>query len=121
MNQLFGPMITNTETAWAVTPHKLDEARRRIVEAAEPWKIILFGSRARADAQPDSDADLLVIETEVKNPVAESVRLRRLLKDLLLPVDLLVVSRAKFDYWRETPGTVYFEANREGKVVYEAA
>ena len=113
--------MTSTQPIWAVTPQKLDEARRRIVEAARPWKIILFGSRARGDARPDSDADLLVIETEVKNPVAESVRLRRILKDLLLPVDLLVVSRAKFDYWRDTPGTVYFEANLEGKVIYEAA
>ena len=39
----------------------------------------------------------------------------------MLPVDLLVVSRSKFDYWRDTPGTVYFEANLEGKVLYEAA
>ena len=78
-------------------------------------------ARARGDARPDSDADLLVIETEIKNPVAESVRLRRVLKDLLLPVDLLVASRAKFDCWRETPGTVYFEADQEGKAVYEAA
>ena len=114
-------MITNTDPIRAVTPQKLDEARRRIVEAAQPLKIILFGSRARGDARPDSDADLLVFETEVKNPVAESVRLRRVLKDLLLPVDLLVVSRSKFDYWRDTPGTIYFEANLEGKVVYEAA
>jgi predicted nucleotidyltransferase len=114
-------MRTDTPPAWTVTPGKLDEARRRIVEAARPWKIILFGSRARGDARPDSDADLLIIETEVQNPAAESVRLRRVLKDLQLPVDLLVVSRAKYDYWRGTPGTVYFEASLEGKVIYEAA
>ena len=114
-------MIIHTQPVPAVTPQKLDEARRRIVEVARPWKILLFGSSARGDARPDSDADILVIQTEVKNPVAESVRLRRLLKDLLLPVDLLVVSRDKYDCWRETPGTVYFEASQEGKVVYEAA
>ena len=113
-------MKAHTELNWAVTPQKLAEASRRIVGASDPLKIILFGSRARGDAGEESDADLLVVEAEVNNPIAESVRLRRLLKDLLLPVDLLVVSQAKFEYWRDTPGTVYFEANQEGKVIYEA-
>jgi hypothetical protein len=34
---------------------------------------------------------------------------------------LLVVSAEKFNYWRDTPGNVYFEAATEGKVLYEAA
>jgi hypothetical protein len=34
---------------------------------------------------------------------------------------LLVVSAEKFEYWRDTPGNVYFEAAREGKILYEAA
>ena len=113
-------MITAAQFEWTVTPQKLAEARRRIIEAARPRTIILFGSRARGDAREESDVDLVVVEEEVKNPVAESVRLRRTLKDLHLPLDLLVVSQATFDYWRDTPGTVYFEASHEGTVVYEA-
>lgn len=31
----------------------------------QPVKVILFGSRARGDAAPDSDVDLLLIEREV--------------------------------------------------------
>jgi hypothetical protein len=49
------------------------------------------------------------------------VRLNRLLRSLDIPVDLLVVSAEKFNYWRDTPGNVYFEAATEGKVLYEAA
>ncbi len=109
------------ETDWQVTTDKLNEAVRRIVAAAQPRKIILFGSRARADARPDSDVDLMVVKDAVTDRGAEMVRLRGLLTKLRLPVDLLVVSREKFDYWSDTPGNVYFEARDEGKVLYEAA
>ncbi|MBI4023485.1 MAG: nucleotidyltransferase domain-containing protein [Verrucomicrobia bacterium] len=98
----------------------MDEAVRRIVEAAKPWKIIVFGSHARDNASEDSDLDLIVIKDEVKDPAAESVRLRRALKEIVMAVDILVVSREKFEYWRDTPGNVFFEASFEGKVLYEA-
>ncbi|MEK7708034.1 MAG: nucleotidyltransferase domain-containing protein [Verrucomicrobiota bacterium] len=111
----------STQPVWAVTPAKLDEAVRRLVGAARPRKIILFGSRSRDRADEDSDVDLMVVREEVKDPAAESVRLRRLLKDIVMAVDLLVVSRKEFDYWRDTPGNVFFEAAVEGKVLYEAA
>jgi len=49
------------------------------------------------------------------------VRLNRLLRAFDIPVDLLVVSAEKFNYWRDTPGNVYFEAATEGEILYEAA
>lgn len=39
-----------------------------IVSEVAPEMIILFGSRARGDAQPDSDVDLLVVKTEPFSP-----------------------------------------------------
>jgi predicted nucleotidyltransferase len=39
----------------------LDAVTARIVDAFDPWAIWLFGSRARDDARPDSDFDLLVV------------------------------------------------------------
>ncbi len=35
-----------------------------IVREVSPKTIILFGSRARGDARPDSDVDFLIVETE---------------------------------------------------------
>ena len=99
----------------------LDRATELIKETASPESIILFGSHARKEARGDSDIDILVIETEVKNRIAEMVRLNRTLSPLRIPVDLLVVSREMFDYWAETPGNVYYQAKTEGKVLYEAA
>jgi predicted nucleotidyltransferase len=104
-----------------VTPEKLREAVRRLVDAAHPRRIILFGSRARGDAPEDSDVDLLIILAEVKDRVAEMVRLTRVLRGLILPAELLVVSQAMFDDWSALPGTVYYDARREGQTLYDAA
>lgn len=114
-------MSQSTSPIWAVTPQKIAEATRRLVEAARPRKIILFGSRARGDAREDSDLDLLVIERDLENRVAEMVRLNRVLKGLVLPVELVVISERMFEELADTPGTVYFEAKREGEVLYESA
>lgn len=114
-------MNTDKQPLWAVTPEKLAEAVRRIVEAARPVRVILFGSRARGDAAEDSDVDLVVVEENVPDAAQEAARLYGVLRGLLIPADIVVVTRSKFDYWRDTPGNVYFEAAQDGRCLYEAA
>ncbi|MBI3350349.1 MAG: nucleotidyltransferase domain-containing protein [Burkholderiales bacterium] len=97
----------------------------QIVEAlrgdGQVAKVILFGSQARGDAGEDSDWDVMVVERGTVDRIREGSRLRDKLRGVGIAIDLVVVSREKFDYWRETPGNVYYEAAVEGKVVYEAA
>ena len=94
-----------------------------IVDAADPEQVILFGSRARGDAGPDSDVDLVVIETEPFGPGrdrrAESTRLSRALAEFRVPKDILVYSRDEAEYWRDSLNNVLARALREGKVLYE--
>lgn len=45
-----------------VKPSILRDIIRRVVEAAHPDKIIMFGSAARGEMGPNSDVDLLVIK-----------------------------------------------------------
>ena len=46
-----------------ITQSTLDDIVRRIVEVAQPEKIILFGSAARGEMGPHSDLDFLVIKS----------------------------------------------------------
>ncbi|NEX17468.1 MAG: DNA polymerase subunit beta [Halochromatium sp.] len=101
-----------------MTPEQITAAVKRFAEAAQPEQILLFGSHARGDARDDSDLDLLVIESEVTDRAAEMVRLRRLLRPLRIPVDLLVYSKSDVDRWGHQPGSALFWALREGKVMY---
>ena len=92
-----------------------------LVDAANPARIILFGSYARGEASADSDIDIMVVETDVHDRFKEMVRLNRVVDSIDISADLLVVGKEKFDYWRDTPGNVYFEAALEGRTLYEAA
>lgn len=100
---------------------ELPEITRRIVETANPDKVILFGSHARGDAVPDSDLDLLVIVPDAKHLRQESIRVRRALRGLLVPVDIIVATTEQIVRLGNTPGLIYQTALQEGEVVYERA
>jgi predicted nucleotidyltransferase len=97
------------------------EMSAAIVAAAQPRRIILFGSRASGAATEDSDFDLMVVEDQPVDRYQEMVRLRGLLRSFRVPLDLVVVSEEKYQYWRDTPGNVYYEAATNGVILYEAA
>jgi predicted nucleotidyltransferase len=101
-----------------VTREKLEAAVRILADAAEADRIVLFGSYARGDAREDSDLDFLVIEPRVEDRAKEMVRLRRLLRPLRIPADVLVYSTEEVARWGSQPGSVLYWALREGKVVH---
>ena len=105
---------------WMPTADRLRVAVERLVAAAQPKQIILFGSYARGDADEHSDIDLLVVEPAIDDRYEEMIRLNRALKGLVMPVDLLVVSDQEFEQRSATPGTVEHTARREGRVLYAA-
>jgi uncharacterized protein len=100
---------------------QIPEITRRIVETSHPEKIILFGSYARGTIGPDSDLDLLVIIPGVKHPRQESIRMRRALRGLLAPVDIVIATPDQIRRLGNTDGLVYQSALREGRVLYERA
>jgi len=96
---------------------------KAIVDAVGPERVILFGSRARGDQRPDSDVDLLVIESEpfsaTRSRRKETARVLRALSGFTMPIDVLVYSRAEFEKWKGTRGHIVARAVREGDVLYE--
>ena len=97
----------------------IDGVVRRVVETIRPEKIILFGSRARGDAQPDSDLDLLVIADSTQPRYRRSALLYGALSDILAPMDILVYSPEEVEEWKNVRQAFVTTAVREGKVLYE--
>lgn len=93
------------------------EAGRRLAEAAPGAEVILFGSQARGEADLRSDVDFLVVEPDVDNEAGESVRLRRALRELRVPIDIIVISRRYADEWMNVRGSVVHAAFSQGRVI----
>jgi predicted nucleotidyltransferase len=91
----------------------------RIVRDYHPAKIILFGSHARGEAGLKSDIDLLVVLPEVANKRKAAVAIRRILRDLPVPKDIVVTTPEEIARRGDLVGTVLRPALREGKVLYE--
>lgn len=102
-----------------VSPEVLEEVVHRVVEAADPERIVLFGSAARGTAKPESDIDLLVVKGGADSwEVAREIY--RHLVGVGAAVDVVVVSPEVLERYRESPGLVFRQALNKGRVVYEA-
>ena len=97
----------------------LAEIVRRVVEAAQPDKIILFGSAARGEMGPDSDIDLLVIKSGKFNHWRLLTAIYRHLPGIAA-VDVVLARAEDIERYGDSPHLVYYPALREGKVVYGA-
>jgi predicted nucleotidyltransferase len=103
-----------------VSAEKILFSVQRIVELARPVKVVAFGSRARGDHRPESDLDLVVILDDF-DPAIEKPPVQRTDLDLSTPVDLLVVSRGRHEYMRESIISVHHDIEQEGVVLYDSA
>ena len=99
----------------------LEEMVRRLVAAFNPDHIFLYGSRARGEAGPDSDYDLMLVV-----PASQVPRYRRdqqafrALCGLGVPKEVVVLTRAEFEAGRKVICSLPATVLREGKVLYAA-
>jgi predicted nucleotidyltransferase len=92
---------------------------QRIVEIAQPEKIILFGSAARNEMTQDSDLDLLVVKSGVhRRRLAQEIY--RGLFGVGRAVDVVVVTPEDIERYDNNPVLIIEPALREGRVVYAA-
>lgn len=97
----------------------LDDVVGRIVEVAEPERIILFGSAARGDAGHDSDIDLLVIK-DGADALELMARIYGRLRGVGAAVDAIVVSPEDVERYKDSHALIIKPAVQDGIVVYDA-
>jgi len=110
-----GTSVENVSVSDAV----IEEIVQRIVAAARPYKVILFGSRARGEARPGSDLDILVIQDSTEPRYRRSVPLYAALADLPVEVEVVVYTPAEMEEWAGVRQALVTTALREGRVLYE--
>ena len=97
----------------------LDSIIGRIIEVAEPEKIILFGSAARGCMGRNSDVDLLIIK-EGADSLDVMARIYRRLYGIGAAVDAIVVSPEDVERYKDSHALIIKPVLQEGMVVYEA-
>jgi predicted nucleotidyltransferase len=109
----------NSAEKRTVSPETLRQIIERVVEVAQPEKIILFGSAARGEMGPNSDVDLLVIKTGAHR-LDLAGKIYRNLHGVGEAVDVVVVTPEDIERYGESPALVIAPALKEGKVIYAA-
>ncbi len=98
----------------------LDEIVRKIVETFHPRRILLFGSRARGHAGPESDADLFIEMDTKLNPYDRRIVVDRIFGLRDWAMDIFVYTPAEVRRLKNDVGTLLYTILREGKVLYES-
>jgi predicted nucleotidyltransferase len=102
-------------------PAIVDEMVRRMVEAAHPLRIVLFGSAARGEMKPNSDLDTLVVVPNDQDCREVTKLLIRSLRGLRCPTDIVVVRQADVELYGDNPYLIIHTAISQGKELYRAA
>lgn len=102
-----------------ISQNDIDEIVKRIAKGYDPMAIILFGSYAKGTASDDSDLDLFILKEDRRRPVDRTREVRRLLLDIVHPIDIFVRTRDEYNRSRSVLGTLAYEVDREGRVLYE--
>src|SRR5262245_60398930 len=104
--------ISHKKEAYA---DEIAEMVRRIAERFDPDQIILFGSRARGTARPNSDVDLLVVMPIAGSKRETQIAIRCALHDIHVAKDIIVATPDEVEKRRNIIGTIIRPALREGK------
>lgn len=101
-----------------ITEELIHQIKNRIVNEVHPEKIILFGSYAYGTPTKDSDLDLLVI-LHTDEPMHRRVtKMRKLLRDIRIPKDIIVYTPQEVEKWKNASAAFITSVIKKGKVIY---
>ena len=96
----------------------VQEIVRRIVEVADPDRIILFGSGARGDMGRHSDLDFLVIKSGEYSQREMQGALYGSIFGVGCPCDFIVATPESVERYKDKTFLIYYPALQEGVEVY---
>jgi predicted nucleotidyltransferase len=109
------PHLTDEEV------HALVVIATRLVEAYQPQQIYLFGSRARGDAGPDSDFDLMIVVPDNAPAECRQSRLAyTVLRGTGTAADILVCTQEAFESRLRLAASLPATVVREGLLLHAA-
>jgi predicted nucleotidyltransferase len=93
----------------------------RLIARWQPLAIWLFGSRARGEASPDSDWDLLVVVPDCAEPAEfdDPMAVWRVKREPGLRTDVVVYRASEFEEDRHVPNTLAYSTDLDGILLYE--
>lgn len=98
---------------------QIEEITRRLVAEFAPETIILFGSHAWGHPDENSDLDLLVVVPQSDQPPPRrAARAYRCLREVAVPLDILVKTREEVERSRHVPASLIHEVLKRGRVLY---
>lgn len=98
----------------------LKEMTQKLVDEFRPEQVILFGSYAWGAPDSSSDVDLLVIVQQSElSDYERSVLAHACLSEVGVPKDVIVRTRAEFDFFRDVRASLEYKIAKRGKVLYE--
>lgn len=101
-----------------ITQEEINTVVNRIVESTKPEKVIIFGSYAYGQPDENSDLDILVIK-HTKIPQFQRAReIRKHLRGLAIPIDIVIYIPQEIDEWKDTQAAFITQIIKNGKVVY---
>jgi len=101
-----------------ITDELIQEIKNRIISGVHPEKIILFGSYAYGTPTKDSDVDLLVIMPSNEPMHSRVTRIRKLVRDIPIPKDIIVYTPQEVEKWKDASVAFITSIIRKGKVIY---
>jgi predicted nucleotidyltransferase len=101
-------------------PAELNQAIEIIKQNANPVRIILFGSRARGDNDPDSDYDILIVTKEAGNEreITRNIYKEMYQQNIMLDIELIAVNQDKWQSSKDQLGLIYKQVESEGVDLY---
>lgn len=102
----------------SINEELIQEIKNRIVSAVHPEKIILFGSYAYGTPTKDSDLDLLVILPTEEPMHSRVTRIRKLVRDINIPKDIIVYTPQEVEKWKDASAAFITSIIKKGKVIY---